>query len=77
MWFDVIERFWSIKSEVITFVVNSDFEESKKYHKFLTNKSNMVLVAFLEDILVYLNILSTEIQGNKKLICDFMSSASY
>jgi len=72
----VIERFWSIKAEVITFLVNLDSEESKKYHTFLTNESNMLSVAFLKDILAYLNLLNTELQGHKKLICDLISSVS-
>ncbi|XP_060845950.1 general transcription factor II-I repeat domain-containing protein 2-like [Rhopalosiphum padi] len=72
----VIERFWSIKEEVITFLVNLDSQESKQYHKFLTNESNMLSVAFLKDILTYLNVLNIELQGHNKLICDLISSVS-
>jgi hypothetical protein len=72
----VIERFWSIKEEVITFLVYLDSVESKQYHKFLTNESNMLSVAFLKDILGYLNVLNTELQEQKKLICDLISSVS-
>jgi hypothetical protein len=70
----VIERFWSIKVEVITFLINLDSGESKKYHKFLTNESNMLSVAFLTEIFAYLNALNTELQGHKKLICDLISN---
>lgn len=59
----MIERFWSIKTKVITFLVNLDSEETK-YHKFLN------------DILEYFNTLNTELQGNKKLICNLISSVS-
>jgi len=45
-----------MKEAVITFLVNLDSEESKQYHKFLTNESNMLSVAFLKDILAYLNV---------------------
>ena len=72
----VIEHLWSIKEEVITFLVNLDSVESKQYLKFLTNESNMLSVAFLKDILGYLNVLNTELQGQKKLICDLISSVS-
>ncbi|KAL4104423.1 hypothetical protein QTP88_019724 [Uroleucon formosanum] len=72
----VIECFWSIKEELITFLVNLDLEESKEYHKFLTNQSNMLSVAFLKDILAYLNILNTELQLHKKLIGDLISNVS-
>ncbi|CAI6348857.1 unnamed protein product [Macrosiphum euphorbiae] len=36
----------------------------------------MLSVAFLKDILGYLNVLNTELQGQKKLICDLISSVS-
>lgn len=36
----------------------------------------MLVVAFLKDILKYLNALNTELQGNGKLICDLIQSVS-
>lgn len=72
----VIERFWQIKEEVTTFLENIDTEEARKYVQFLTNGSNMQAVAFLKDILTYLNALNTELQGNGKLICDLVQSVA-
>ncbi|CAG9833133.1 unnamed protein product [Diabrotica balteata] len=36
----------------------------------------MLVVAFLKDILKYLNALNTESQGNEKLVCDLKQSMS-
>ncbi|XP_050532632.1 protein ZBED8-like [Daktulosphaira vitifoliae] len=46
----LIERFWNIKVEVITFLEKLDSEESKQYHKFLTNKNCTVFLSFLSDL---------------------------
>lgn len=36
----------------------------------------MLAVAFLKDTFAYFNVLNTELQGNKELICDLISSVS-
>lgn len=72
----VIERFWSIKEQVTSFLQNLDTQAAKKHLEFVTNKRNMLVVAFLKDILKYLNALNTELQGNGKLICDLIQSVS-
>lgn len=36
----------------------------------------MLAVAFLKDILTYLNLLYAKLQGNKNLICDQISNVS-
>ncbi|KAK4884028.1 hypothetical protein RN001_000299 [Aquatica leii] len=58
---------WLSKSQVI---------KPRKHFEFVTNKRNMLVVAFLKDILKYLNALNTELQRNKKLICDLIQSVS-
>ncbi|KAF2902670.1 hypothetical protein ILUMI_03516 [Ignelater luminosus] len=72
----VIERFWLIKEQVTSFLQNLDTQGAKKHFEFITNERNMVVVAFLKDILKYLNALNTELQGNGKLICDLIQSVS-
>ncbi|CAG4935897.1 unnamed protein product [Parnassius apollo] len=72
----VIERFWLIKEQVTSFLQNLDTQRAKKHLEFVTNKRNMLVVAFLKDILKYLNALNTELQGNEKLICDLIQSVS-
>jgi len=72
----VIERFWLIKEQVTSFLQNLDTQGARKHFEFITNKRNMLVVAFLKDILKYLNALNTELQGNGKLICDLIQSVS-
>lgn len=72
----VIERFWLIKEQVTSFLQNSDAQGARKHFEFITNERNMLVVAFLKDILKYLNALNTELQGNGKLICDLIQSVS-
>ncbi|KAL4101232.1 hypothetical protein QTP88_021252 [Uroleucon formosanum] len=72
----VVERFWNIKEEVKTFLKNVDTEEAKKHSEFLENNRNIVAMAFINDILKYLNTLNVELQGEGKLICDLIQSVS-
>ncbi|CAK1582797.1 unnamed protein product [Parnassius mnemosyne] len=72
----VIERFWLIKEHVTSFLQNLDTQGARKHFEFIKNKRNMLIVAFLKDILKYLNALNTELQGNGKLICDLIQSVS-
>lgn len=72
----VVERFWQIREQVTSFLQNLDIQEARKHLDFVTNKRNMLAVAFLKDILKYLNALNTELQGNEKLICDLIQSVS-
>lgn len=53
-----------------------DTEEAKKHSEFLENNRNIVSMAFLNDILKYLNALNVELQGEGKLICDLIQSVS-
>ncbi|KAF2898171.1 hypothetical protein ILUMI_08003 [Ignelater luminosus] len=71
---EVIECFWQIKEEATTFLGNLDTEEARKYLEFLAIEYDMLAVAFLKDILKYLNTLNTELRGNGKLICDLIQS---
>ncbi|GLV61259.1 hypothetical protein CBL_21086, partial [Carabus blaptoides fortunei] len=72
----VIEEFWQIKEQVTFFLQNLDTQEARNHLDFITNERNMLAVAFLKDILKYLNLLNTELQGNGKLICDRIQSVS-
>lgn len=72
----VIERFWLIKDQVNSFLEKLDTQGARKHLEFITNERNMLAVAFLKDILKYLNALNTELQGNGKLICDLIQSVS-
>ncbi|XP_049948060.1 general transcription factor II-I repeat domain-containing protein 2-like [Schistocerca serialis cubense] len=66
----VVERFWLIKEEVTSFLQILDTHRAKKHLEFITNEHNMLDMAFLKDILKYLNALYIELQGNGKLVCD-------
>lgn len=72
----VVQRFWKIKDEVTSFLQNLDTQEATKHLEFITKERNMLAMAFLKDILKYLNALNTELQGNGKLICDLIQSVS-
>nr|XP_022911991.1 general transcription factor II-I repeat domain-containing protein 2-like [Onthophagus taurus] len=72
----VVERFWLIKEEVTSFLQTLDTQGAKKHLEFITNQRNMLTVAFLKDILKYLNALNIELQGNGKLIFDLIQSVS-
>ncbi|CAG5058707.1 unnamed protein product [Parnassius apollo] len=69
----VIERFWLIKEQVTSFLQNLDTQGAKKHLEYVTN---ILVVAFLKNILKYLNALNAELQGNGKLICDLIQSVS-
>lgn len=72
----VIERFWVLKEQVISFLENLNTQEARKHLTFITNKRNILVLAFLKDIFKYLNALNTELQGTNKLICDLIQSVS-
>ncbi|KAK4887827.1 hypothetical protein RN001_004098 [Aquatica leii] len=72
----VIEHSWLIKKQVTSFLQNLDTQRARKHFKFVTNKRNMLVLAFLKNILKYLNALNTELQGNGKLICDLRQSVN-
>ncbi|XP_072380816.1 general transcription factor II-I repeat domain-containing protein 2B-like [Diabrotica undecimpunctata] len=72
----VIERFCLIKEHVISFLQNIDTQGARAHFDYIKNRRNMLVVAFLKDILKYLNALDTELQGNGKLVCDLMQSVS-
>ncbi|KAF2885903.1 hypothetical protein ILUMI_20270 [Ignelater luminosus] len=46
----VIERLWLIKEQVTSFLQNLDTQGARKHFEFITNKRNMLVVAFLKDV---------------------------
>lgn len=72
----VIEYFCQIREQVTFFLQNLDTQEARNHLEFITNEPNMLAVAFVKDILKYLNVLNTELEGNGKLICDLIQSVS-
>lgn len=72
----MIERFWEIKENLITFLKQTGTQEARVHLDFLTNEHNMLVVAFLNDILKHLNDLNINLQGNGKLVCYLVQSVS-
>ncbi|XP_072401609.1 general transcription factor II-I repeat domain-containing protein 2B-like [Diabrotica undecimpunctata] len=72
----VIGRFWLTKEHVISFLQNIHTQGARAHFEYITNRRNILVVAFLKDILKYLNALNTDLQGNGKLVCDLIQSVS-
>ncbi|KAK4871913.1 hypothetical protein RN001_016037 [Aquatica leii] len=47
--------------QVTSFLQNLDTQRTRKHFEFVTNKRNMLVVAFLKNILKYLNALNTDV----------------
>ncbi|XP_049779604.1 uncharacterized protein LOC126176492 [Schistocerca cancellata] len=73
---ELIKHFWQIKEEVISFLENLDSQEAGNYLEFLENEHSTLAAAFLKDIIKHLNVLTTKLQGNGKLICYQIQSVS-
>ncbi|XP_069828996.1 zinc finger BED domain-containing protein 5-like [Dendropsophus ebraccatus] len=70
----VLERFWSIRNELETFLAKQKTEKAREYLTFLRNKDSMEIVAFLADITGHLNDLNVKLQGKNQTIFDLMEA---
>ncbi|KAL4121156.1 hypothetical protein QTP88_013721 [Uroleucon formosanum] len=70
-----LERFWNLKDEVIEFLEKNN--ELPDECELLKDKSWLINLAFLTDILGYLNILNKRLQGEGNLFPALVGSINY
>ncbi|XP_077312023.1 SCAN domain-containing protein 3-like [Lithobates pipiens] len=71
---NVLERFWSIRTEVAAFLVQLKSQKARQFSLFLQDESTMENIAFLVDITSHLNELNVKLQGKNNSICDLMTA---
>ena len=70
----VLERFWTLRKELETFLLNQNGPKAKPFVEFLQNNEKMEIVAFLSDITCHLNDLNLKLQGKNNTVCILMSA---
>ena len=71
---NVLERFWSIRTEVAAFLVQLKSQKARPFSLFLQDESTLDNIAFLVDITSHLNELNLKLQGKNNSICDLMTA---
>lgn len=64
----VLERFWTLRKELETFLLNQKSPKAKPFVEFLQNNENMEIAAFLSDITCHLNDLNLKLQGKNNSV---------
>ena len=70
----VLERFWTLRKELETFLLNQKSPKAKPFVEFLQNNEKIEIVAFLSDINCHLNDLNLKLQGKNNTVCILMSA---
>lgn len=70
----VLERFWALRKELETFLLNQTSPKAKPYVEFLQNDEKMEIAAFLSDITAHLNDLNLKLQGKNNTVCNLMTA---
>ncbi|XP_045076200.1 SCAN domain-containing protein 3-like [Coregonus clupeaformis] len=70
----VLERFWSIRRELASFLAELSSQKATQFSLFLENEKWMDNVAFLVDITSHLNELNLRLQGKDNSICELMTA---
>ncbi|KAL2081690.1 hypothetical protein ACEWY4_023543 [Coilia grayii] len=70
----VLERFWALRKELETFLLNQTSPKAKPYVEFLQNNEKMEIAAFLTDITAHLNDLNVKLQGRNNTVCNLISA---
>ncbi|KAL0152429.1 hypothetical protein M9458_052152, partial [Cirrhinus mrigala] len=70
----VLERFWALRKELETFLLDQKSAQAKPFVDFMKNEEEMEVVAFLTDITSHLNDLNLKLQGKNSTVCDLMSA---
>ncbi|RXN35893.1 general transcription factor II-I repeat domain-containing 2-like protein [Labeo rohita] len=70
----VLERFWALRKELETFLLDQKSAKAKPFVDFMKNEEEMEVVAFLTDITSHLNDLNLKLQGKNSTVCDLMSA---
>ncbi|KAG2458092.1 SCND3 protein, partial [Polypterus senegalus] len=68
----VLERFWALRKELETFLLDQKSAKAKPFADFMKNDEKMEIVAFLTDITSHLNDLNMKLQGKNSTVCDLM-----
>ncbi|CAL9703956.1 unnamed protein product [Knipowitschia caucasica] len=69
----VLERFWSIRKEIESFLGQLKSQKATPFLLFLRDMEKMDHVAFLVDITSHLNQLNLKLQGKDHSVCDLMT----
>ncbi|KAG1925210.1 protein FAM200B, partial [Pimephales promelas] len=70
----VLERFWTLRKELETFLLDQKSAKAKQFVEFLQNEEKMEIVAFLSDITSHLNDLNMKLQGKNNTVCNLTSA---
>ncbi len=70
----VLERFWALRKELETFLLDQKSAKAKPFVDFMKNEEEMEIVAFLTDITSHLNDLNMKLQGKNSTVCGLMSA---
>ncbi|MBN3304913.1 GSHB synthetase, partial [Amia calva] len=69
----VLERFWTLRKELETFLLDQKSAKAKQFVDFMQNEEKMEIVAFLSDITSHLNDLNMKLQGKNNTVCNLTS----
>ncbi|MBN3304818.1 SCND3 protein, partial [Amia calva] len=70
----VLERFWTLRKELETFLLDQKSAKAKQFVEFMQNEEKMEIVAFLSDITSHLNDLNMKLQGKNNTVCNLTSA---
>ena len=70
----VLERFWTLRKELETFLLNQKSPKAIPFVEFLQSNEKMEIDAFLSDITCHLNDLNLKLQGKNNTVCILMSA---
>ncbi|BFY98365.1 hypothetical protein BsWGS_01405 [Bradybaena similaris] len=67
-----LDRFWSLREEIVIFLGNCTQRNAEKYRKVLNDNAFLADVCFLNDLFAHLNTLNFKLQGRDKTIIDLV-----
>ena len=70
----VLERFWSIREELMVFLEGQNNVKANAFLAFLRDDTKMEIVGFLTDMMSHLNDLCLKLQGEKCTIFDLITA---
>ena len=70
----VLKKFWSISTELMTFLENQNNAKAKVYLAFVRDGKKMEIFAFLSDMMSHLNDLNVKSQGEKSTVFDSITA---
>ena len=70
----MLERFWSIRREVVAFSAELRSKRATEFALFLKDERKVDTVAFWVDIALHLNELNLKLRGEDNSICQLMTA---